>query len=44
MDLTQMEVLVFKNAGNGEINVVHRRQDGNIGWIDPSSPLEEKAS
>ena len=44
LDLTQMEVLVFKNAGNGEINVVHRRQDGNIGWIDPSSPLEEKAS
>jgi ribosomal subunit interface protein len=44
LDLSQTDVLVFRNAGNGEINVVHRRQDGNIGWIDPSLHLEEKAS
>ena len=26
---------IFKNAGNGRINVVYRRRDGNVGWIDP---------
>ena len=30
-------VNVFKNAASGEINVVYRRTDGNIGWVDPSS-------
>jgi hypothetical protein len=27
---------VFRNASHGEINVVYRRDDGNIGWIDPA--------
>ena len=36
MDLTGRPVLVFRNAGHGGINVVYRREDGNIGWIDPS--------
>lgn len=36
LDLTDHPVVVFKNAANGEINVVYRRGDGNIGWVDPS--------
>lgn len=36
MDLSEAPVVLFKNAGNGGINVVYRRNDGNIGWIDPS--------
>jgi len=36
LDLTDRPVVVFKNAANGEINVVYRRGDGNIGWVDPS--------
>ena len=36
MDLADAPVLVFRNAGHGRINVVYRRKDGNIGWIDPS--------
>jgi ribosomal subunit interface protein len=36
LDLTGAPVLVFRNAGTGGINVVYRRTDGNIGWIDPS--------
>jgi hypothetical protein len=28
---------VFRNSGNGQVNVVYRRPDGNIGWIDPSA-------
>ena len=27
--------LVFRNEGHGGVNVVYRRDDGNIGWIDP---------
>ncbi|GGA58316.1 ribosomal subunit interface protein [Nitratireductor aestuarii] len=37
LDLKDDPVLVFRNASNNEINVVYRRADGNIGWIDPSS-------
>ena len=28
--------VLFRNAGNEGLNVVYRRADGNIGWIDPS--------
>ncbi len=37
MELATAPVLVFRNEGNQGINVVYRRDDGNIGWIDPSS-------
>ncbi|MEM9278656.1 MAG: ribosome-associated translation inhibitor RaiA [Pseudomonadota bacterium] len=36
LDLTDNPVVVFTNAGSGKTNVVYRRGDGNIGWIDPS--------
>lgn len=36
MDLAESSVLVFRNASHGRINIVYRRNDGNIGWIDPS--------
>ncbi len=39
LDLTGSPVLVFRNAGNGRVNIVYRRQDGNIGWIDPPVAL-----
>ncbi len=35
LDLTEAPVVVFRNAGSGGINVVYRRPDGNVGWIDP---------
>ena len=35
LDLTEKPLLVFQNASQGRINVVYRRDDGNIGWIDP---------
>jgi ribosomal subunit interface protein len=35
LDLTGTTVVVFRNAGNGRINLVYRRPDGHIGWIDP---------
>lgn len=36
LDLSQSEVVVFRHAGHGGLNVVYRRADGNIGWIDPA--------
>lgn len=36
MDLADQPVLMFRNKTTGELNVVYRRSDGNIGWIDPS--------
>lgn len=36
LDLTEADVIVFRHAGHGGMNVVYRRADGNIGWIDPS--------
>ena len=35
MDLENSNVLLFKNKEHGELNVVHIREDGHIGWIDP---------
>lgn len=35
MELAQASVLVFRNEAKNGLNVVYRRDDGNIGWIDP---------
>jgi len=37
MDLADQQVLMFRNSANGELNVVYRRLDGHIGWIDPAA-------
>jgi len=34
MDLADAPVLLFRNRAHGELNLVYRRSDGNIGWID----------
>jgi ribosomal subunit interface protein len=35
MELAGAPILVFRNEGHDGVNVVYRREDGNIGWIDP---------
>ncbi|MBO9453602.1 ribosome-associated translation inhibitor RaiA [Paracoccus sp. R12_1] len=35
MELAGAPLLVFRNEKHGGVNVVHRREDGNVGWIDP---------
>ena len=35
MELAGAPVLVFRNESKQGVNVVYRREDGNIGWIDP---------
>jgi ribosomal subunit interface protein len=34
LDVTERSFLVFRNAAHGGLNVVYRRSDGHIGWID----------
>ena len=35
MELAGSQFLVFRNEGKKSVNVVYRRDDGNIGWIEP---------
>lgn len=35
MDLQDLPALMFFNSAHGRINVVYRRADGNISWVDP---------
>jgi ribosomal subunit interface protein len=35
LDLTGAPVVIFENAGSGRVNIVYRRRDGAIGWVDP---------
>ena len=35
MELSEAPLIVFRNEKHNGINVVYRREDGNIGWIDP---------
>jgi ribosomal subunit interface protein len=35
LDMTGVPVMVFRHASDGRINLVYRRADGNVGWIDP---------
>jgi len=36
LDFSGSQVVMFRHAGHGGLNVVYRRPDGNIGWIDPA--------
>lgn len=37
MDLQHLPALMFFNSAHGRLNVVYRREDGNISWVDPES-------
>ena len=37
-DFTGAPVLVFRHAASGRVNILYRRADGNIGWLDPNVP------
>lgn len=42
MNLQNLPALVFINKGNGGLNVVYHRVDGNISWIDPGEFFKKK--
>jgi len=35
MDLAELQALLFRNQAHGGLNMIYRRPDGNIGWVDP---------
>jgi hypothetical protein len=35
MDLRNTTALMFKNSATGQLNMIYRREDGNIGWVEP---------
>lgn len=43
MDLANAPVLIFRNKAHTGLNVVYRREDGNIGWVDPQEPFKKQS-
>jgi ribosomal subunit interface protein len=35
LDLTGAACIVFQHGGSGRVNIIYRRPDGNVGWVDP---------
>lgn len=35
LELTDSPAIMFRNASHGSLNMVFRRTDGNVGWVDP---------
>lgn len=44
MDLAELPALMFFNSANGRLNVVYKRADGNISWVDPEGKSLKNAS
>lgn len=44
LDLAESPVIVFKNAAHGRLNIVYRRRDGHIGWIDPAAERHDSGT
>lgn len=40
LDLTGAPVIVFQHGGSGRVNIIYRRSDGNVGWVDPPPLLK----
>jgi len=43
LDLSGAPVIVFRHATSGRTNVVYRRLDGHIGWVDPAGAADATA-
>ena len=43
LDMSGAPVLVFRHATTGRVNVIYRRLDGNIGWVDPTNGVKGSA-
>jgi ribosomal subunit interface protein len=44
LDLSEAPFMIFRNAAHGGLNVVYRRTDGHIGWIDAELPVAPKSN
>jgi ribosomal subunit interface protein len=41
LDLAELPAMLFRNGAHGGLNMVYRRPDGNIGWVDPAAAITE---
>lgn len=41
LDLGELPALMFRNKAHGGLNMIYRRPDGHIGWVDPSSNISQ---
>jgi hypothetical protein len=41
MDLEDAPALLFCNSAHGGLNMVYRRTDGNVGWVDPQGARDQ---
>ena len=41
LDLSNATAMMFRNSAHGGLNMIYRRADGNIGWVDPRLAGEE---
>jgi ribosomal subunit interface protein len=44
LDLTGATCLVFQHGSSGRVNIIYRRADGNLGWVDPPAVSADSAS
>lgn len=44
MDLADAPFVMFRNAANDALNIVYRRPDGHVGWIDPPRGAKDAAN
>ncbi|MHB8884917.1 MAG: ribosome hibernation-promoting factor, HPF/YfiA family [Methylovirgula sp.] len=44
LDIANVPIVIFRHASDGRANIVYRRADGNIGWIDTASSSESSAA
>ena len=40
MDLADLPALMFRNSAHNGLNMVYRRSDANIGWVDPRGNIK----
>lgn len=44
LDLADLPALLFRNSAHGNLNLLYRRRDGNLGWIDPELVAQSNAA
>jgi hypothetical protein len=43
LDLSDQRAMMFVNSAHGGLNMVYRRSDGNVGWVDPRLGVQSGA-
>lgn len=44
LDLGDLPALMFRNAAHGGLNMIYRRPDGNVGWVDPRGTRQSQSA